>query len=209
MYSAHFGLPTTSMEQLHEADLWISAYNILPPVSPVHKHRAGFDEAFATDAHLHTQWQSVLAALDAPPRFEASTRTTPAPPAPPAPSRLSDSVQPFDSAPVHARSVSKFIRQLLRSQNDMDLTWRFFSLGEVAAYFNNFMVDVQNHGQYTCPELATMYLVPQENMQKVWNFRPGPHSFTRKQAAVALQLTVSQLMHAYYSLGFKTWLLST
>ena len=211
------------MEQPDETDLWISAYNMLPPVSPVHMHRAGFDEAFATDAHLHAQWQFVLAAVDAPPRFEASaastsaTRTsaastpapstTPAPP-PPAPSRLSD-VWSVDSAPVHARSVAKFIRQLLRSHNEISLGGQFFSLGEVATYFNHFMVDVHNHGPYTCPQLAAMYLVPVENLHKVWTFRPGAQSFTRKQAAVTMKLTVSQLMHAYHALGFKTWLLST
>jgi hypothetical protein len=32
---------------------------------------------------------------------------------------------------------------------------------------------------------------------------------TQEQAAVALHMPVSQLMHAYYALGFKTWLLST
>ena len=218
--------------QGHEEDLWISAYNILPPVSPVaDTHvRPGFDAAFVTDAHLHAQWQSVLSAVLPPPRFEA------APPAPrvhvttsvlaaaPRPRveqtraacRLSDSVLPFedDARPLaraprmHARSVANFVREMLRTHNELlrDVP-QYFSLGEIAQYFNNFIVDVHNDGPYTCAQISAMSHVPVLNIWKLWTFRPGVQSFTRKQVASALNMTPTEVSLAYYALGFKTWML--
>lgn len=215
----------------HEEDLWISAYNILPPVSPVaDMHRTGFDAAFVTDAHLDAQWQSVLAAVQPPPRFEV------APPAPRVPiatsvlaaappprvkptraaCRLSDSVLPFEAeahpsarAPrMHARSVTNFVRDMLHTHNELIREApQYFSLGEVAQYFNNFIVDVRNDGPYTCEQISAMSHVSVLHIWKLWTFRPGLQSFTRKQVASELQMNPTEVSLAYHALGFKTWVL--
>jgi hypothetical protein len=216
----------------HEEDLWISAYNILPPVSPVaYMHmRPGFDAAFVTDAHVHAQWQSVLAAVHPPPRFEVASPAprvhiaTSVPAAAPLPRveqtraacRLSDSVLPFEDetlplarAPrMHARSVANFVRDMLHTHNELlhDAP-QYFSLGEVAQYFNNFIVDVHNDGPYTCEQISAMSHVPVLNILRLWTFRPGVQRFTRKQVASALKMTPTEVLLAYHALGFKTWVL--
>jgi hypothetical protein len=210
----------------HEEDLWISAYNILPPVSPVaDMHmRARFDSVFVTDAHMHAQWQSVLAAVHPPPRFEVEKSVPAAAPtlqvvvAPPRrlACRLSDSVLPFEAetrpsarAPrMHARSVANFVRDMLHTHNELLLeTPQYFSLGEVAQYFNNFIVDVRNDGPYTCAQISAMSNVPELHVLKLWTFRPGVQRFNRKQVAVRLGMTPTQVSLAYFALGFKTWVM--
>ena len=131
--------------------------------------------------------------------------------------RLSDDVLPFDEAnvparpaPMHARSVANFVREMLRTQNQAaGMPLQYFSLGEVAQYFNNFIVDVDNHGPYTCSQISAMYNVPEHNLRKLWTFRPRSATFCRKEVAVKFKMTVPEVKQAYAALGFKTWVLQT
>lgn len=84
---------------------------------------------------------------------------------------------------------------------------QYFSLGEVAQYFNNFIVDVRNDGPYTCEQISAMSHVSVLHIWKLWTFRPGLQSFTRKQVASELQMNPTEVSLAYHALGFKTWVL--
>lgn len=207
-------------------DLWISAWNVLPPTSPTGLDmRDAFDAAaFVEDAYLHAQWERVLDATEPPWRFEPAPRTLPAPPPPPdaAPRtvgarRITDGVLPFEddaphvaaqAPPKHTRSVANFVRDMLVTHNHAaGVPAQYFSLGEVAQYFKNFVVDVDNTGPYTCAQLSAMYNVPELHICRLWSFRPGVQSFTVKQVADRLRMTASQVRSANAALGFKTWML--
>lgn len=210
-------------------DEWISAWNILPPTSPTGLDmRDAFDaEAFVEDAYLHAQWQRTLDATEAPWRFEQAPRTlglpAPAPAASAAPPQTVAAPAPAPDAsdaapPMHARSVTtsahaarsvtNFVREMLRTQNQAaGMPLQYFSLGEVAQYFNNFIVDVDNHGPYTCAQISAMYNVPENILRKLWTFRPGAETFGKKEVAVKFHMTVPEVTRAYAALGFKTWVL--
>lgn len=215
-------------------DDWISAWNILPPTSPTGLDmRDAFDAAFVQDSYLHEQWQRVLDAVDPPCRFESAQRTPSIPP--PAPDvcvaaprtlrarRLTDDVLPFEqdtrldkpaplvsarSPRMHARSVANFVRDMLLTHNHAaGVPAQYFSLGEVAQYFNNFIVDVDNNGPYSCSQLSAMHKIPELIVCKLWTFRPGAESFSQKQVASRLRMTPTEVRRAYQALGFKTWVL--
>ena len=152
--------------------------------------------------------QTVAAPAPAPDASDAAPRTL-------GERRLSDDVLPFDEAngparpvPMHARSVANFVREMLRTQNQAaGMPLQYFSLGEVAQYFNNFIVDVDNHGPYTCSQISAMYNVPEHILRKLWTFRPGAETFCKKEVAVKFNMTVPEVTRAYAALGFKTWVL--
>lgn len=215
-------------------DEWLSAWNILPPTSPTGLDmRDAFDaETFVEDAYLHAQWQRTLDATDAPwrfepapQRFEAPAAAADAPPTVPSPPptlgacRLTDDVAPFEdtpqvtvparAAPRRSRSVENFVREMLVTHNQAaGALPQYFSLGEVARYFNNFIVDVDSNGPYTCSQLSAMHKIPEVNVWKLWTFRPGAESFSVKQVASRLQMTPTQVRLAYQALGFQTWVLT-
>ena len=152
--------------------------------------------------------QTVAAPAPAPDASDAAPRTL-------GERRLSNDVPPFDEsnvparpAPMHARSVTNFVREMLRTQNQAaGMPLQYFSLGEVAQYFNNFIVDVDNHGPYTCSQISAMYNVPEHILRKLWTFRPGAETFCKKEVAVKFNMTVPEVTRAYAALGFKTWVL--
>jgi len=160
---------------------------------------------------------TVAAPAPAPDVSAAAPQTVPAPPHTLGARRLTDDVLPFEEvgvlappAPMHARSVTNFVREMLRTQNQAaGVLPEYFSLGEVAQYFNNFIVDVDNHGPYTCSQISAMYNVPEHILRKLWTFRPGAETFCKKEVAVKFHMTVPEVTRAYAALGFKTWVLQT
>ena len=215
-------------------DAWISAWHVLRPVSPTGLDaRDAFDaELFAQDSYLHDQWQRTLEAEAPPWRFEAAPRElaapvpmpAPAPPPPPMPAlapplppmpapppapppagerRLTDDERPFDKA----TEFTVFVKDMLRARNNMFLPPVYYSLGEVAQYFNHFTVDVLCHGPYTCRQIAFNRRVPEEHLHSLWTFRPGPKPFTKRQVAAKLGMSVLQVERAYAALGFSAWVL--
>jgi hypothetical protein len=216
-------------------DEWISAWNILPPTSPTGLDmRDAFDaEAFVEDAYLHAQWQRTLDATEAPWRFEQAPRRWEAPAAPTEPPtvppppptlgarQLTDDVPPFEdttqvtvpvrpvSAHARSRSVENFVRDMFVTYNQVaGAVPQYYSLGEVARYFNHFIVDVNNNGPYTCFQLSAMHNVPEVNVWKLWTFRPGAESLSVKQVASRLKMRSTDVRLAYRALGFQTWVLT-
>ena len=206
-------------------DEWICAYNVLPPASPTGLNaRDAFDaEVFAQDSYLHDQWQRTLQAEAPPWRFEFAPRNiavpfpTDAPAAAAPPPTVAPAAVAPPPPPLGARRLTNeefpligftvFVKEMLRAENSISLTPVYFSLGEVAQYFNHFTVDVLCHGPYTCRQVAAMRGVPEAHLYNLWTFRPGPQSFTRKQVAARLGMSVSEVTRAYAALGFGAWVL--
>ena len=160
--------------------------------------------SFPTDAAAAPLPTVAPAAVPPPPPLLAAPLPTVAPAAvaPPPPPL---GARRLTECPLMGFTV--FVKEMLRSENSMSRTPVYFSLGEVAQYFNHFTVDVLCHGPFTCRQVAAMRGVPEAHLYNLWTFRPGPQSFTRKQVAARLGMSVNEVTRAYAALGFGAWVL--